>query len=150
MVFLATCKHSEWRGRAVVLACLLQVVVGGSAVVSGGRSWVCRGGAQCAEWWGCGYSFLQILNAEPVQDASPLTTVSFPLWDHSFQWITFSSYLTYFGVFILYIGPFLLYTRVCNSCVPFSVLPVWVEGRLISIVPETSLPHSCLSYSSCR
>lgn len=70
-------------------------------------------------------SFLQILNAEPVQDAPPLPTASSPLLSETILSVDYFFLLSnLFGVFILYMGPFLLYTRVCNSCVPFLVLPV--------------------------
>lgn len=43
MVFLSACKRSEWRGRAVVSACLLQVIF------EGGVLWWAGGTPECVE-----------------------------------------------------------------------------------------------------
>lgn len=110
-----------------------------------GGYWACSSRrVRCTEC-GCGYSFLRILNAEPVPVAPRLTIGSWlplcaaPLLHGSFFFVIyFFSILFIFCIFC----PFLLYTPVCaiTSYFPFFFVYglglVWLQSRLACIVPD--------------
>lgn len=119
---------------------------------------------RCTEC-GCGYSFLRILNAEPVHVAPRLTIGSWlPLCAapsvivHRF--IFFVIYFIFFLFFYLfwYICPFLLYTPVCaiTSYFPFFflVLDLYdsLQSRLALMEPDILNPDSAFlaSLTFCR
>lgn len=99
-----------------------------------GGYWACSSRrVRCTEC-GCGYSFLRILNAEPVPVAPRLTIGSWrPLCAAPFiTWVLFIGsffFVIYFLPFylFLYICPFLLYTLVCaiTSYFPFYLFWSW-------------------------
>lgn len=118
-----------------------------------GGYWACSSRrVRCTEC-GCGYSFLRILNAEPVPVAPRLTIGSWPVAPllHGYCSSVHFFFVIYFlpSYLFLYICPFLLYTLVCAitsyfpfisfwswTCIQYASVVGLVQSRLACIVPD--------------